>query len=108
MSNYLESADVALVCSNSACAHVMNLHVGVDISTDKAIDIIGFESKIECKCPKCNNGIMTEVGVHMADIISKLTKKHYYVLDHNQGEWAPGTLYAPFIKILIGNCTEFS
>lgn len=102
MRNYSDGGEIALVCSNSSCANVMKMNVSVDVAIDADCDILGFDSKIMCRCPKCKDGIMEEKDILMADIIAKLSKKHYYVLDQNQGNWAPGTLFAPFIKILIG------
>lgn len=98
--NYQSENKVSLICGN--CANIEDTYAAVTVSLDTDLDILGFEAKILCKCPKCNNGIMIECDPDMVKIVQKLQLKHYFVVDCNSGAWAPGELFAPFIKVLSG------
>ena len=98
--NYQSANDISLICSN--CSHTEVANAIVDVSLDNNLDILGFDAKIMCACPRCKNGIMTECDSDFIEIVKKLQLKHYFVVDCNSGYWQPGELFAPFIKILSG------
>ena len=98
--NYQDTNKISLICGN--CAHIEEANATVTASLDSNLDILGFEAKIICKCPKCNNGIMMECDPDFVNIVQKLQLKHYFVVDCNSGSWQPGELFAPYIKVLSG------
>lgn len=98
--NYQDTNKISLICEN--CAHMEEANATTNISLDNEnLSILGFEAKVICSCPKCNDGLMVEYPSDMAPIVQALQKKHYRVVDCNPGYWG-SDIYAPYIKVLSG------
>ena len=98
--NYQDTNKISLICEN--CAHMEESNATTNVSLDnEKLNILGFEAKIICMCPKCQQGLMVEYPVDMAPIVQALQKKHYRVVDCNPGYWG-SDIYAPYIKVLSG------